>query len=112
MPKQPLTKRSHHYYPSDYRREVIEYSALFGHKCPSLVAKNFSIPESTVRRWVKDAKKPNKLLNILAYISLIPLGLAWMFLTGLGVCYLFGGREEAEFFGRTIWELVRSLIAP
>lgn len=43
-----------HYYPAEYRRRIIEL-AQAGRKLSDL-AKEFKVPESTVQRWVKQAR--------------------------------------------------------
>lgn len=113
MPKQPLTKRNHKYYPLDYRREVIEYSALFGHKSPSLVARNFAIPESTVRGWIRDETKAKewgfwKWTGFsLGFLLLTLLG---VFAVGLTVIYAVDGADAARFFINTFVDLGKSIV--
>jgi hypothetical protein len=101
-------KRNHKYYPKSYIEEVMKYSRLFAHKSPGLVARNFAIPESTVRGWIRADKSGSTgfILNALTIVVLVILGLAGVVGIAEGVCYLFGGREEAVFLWHTILELV------
>lgn len=100
--------RNHKYYPKSYIEEVMKYSRLFGHKSPRLVARNFSIPESTVRGWIRaDTQGGSNILKVGLFLTYLTLSIPLFLGVGAGVCYLFGGQQEAAWFLQTWVDVFR-----
>ena len=106
-----VLKRRHRFYTQAEKANALKDVKQYG---ISKIARWDDIPTSTLRTWLKqDQTKTNWAWNALLwgaeFTGVLIVGVVIIILITLGVCYLYGGREEVLFMGRQLWQLVANL---
>ena len=106
-----VLKRKHRFYTQAEKARAIRDVKQIGISETSVWN---DIPTSTLRTWLKQEQTKTNwvwktLLQVGEFVWVLAVGVVLLILIALGVCYLYGGREEALFMGRQLWQLVTNL---